>query len=64
MNSDTFITLVYSEPWHVLKLWYIQNPVKYIAYSEQFVPIAYLDSWYIQNLSIFRTEDIENAVIF
>ena len=23
--------LVYSEPWHILKLWYIQNPGKYIC---------------------------------
>ena len=51
----------YSEPWHILKPWYIQNPIKYIRWSILLEPlsIAYLDSWYIQNLSIFRTQDIQ-----
>ena len=31
-------------------------------YSEPFVTIAYLDFWYIQNLNIFRTQDIQNTV--
>ena len=33
MNPDLFRNLVYSEPWHILKPWYIQNPVKYIRWS-------------------------------
>ena len=31
-----------------------------VFYSEP-LGIAYLDSWYIQNLSIFRTQDIQNT---
>ena len=33
MKPDIFRTLIYSEPWHILKPWYIQNPVKYIRWS-------------------------------
>ena len=42
---------------------YIQNPANIydeMLHSEPFVTIAYLDSWYIQNLNIFRTQDIQN----
>ena len=47
MNPVKFGTLVYAEPWHNLKPWSIQNPVKYIHeefYSQYFVTLAYLDS--------------------
>ena len=59
------------------ELWLIQNPRIYWnrgisrtlpnnydekLYLEPFVTIAYLDFWYIQNLSIFRTQDIQNTV--
>ena len=59
------------------ELWHIQNPHIFWnhgisrtlsstydekLYSEPFVTIAYLDFWYIQNLSIFRTQDIQNTV--
>ena len=33
-----------------------------VFYSEPFVTITYLEFWYIQNLSIFRTQDIQNTV--
>ena len=33
--------LTYSEPWHILKLWYIQNPVKYIRWIILFRNLRY-----------------------
>ena len=33
-----------------------------VFYWEPYVTIAYLYSWYIQNLSMFRTQDIEITV--
>ena len=46
MNSDIIRTLVYPQPWHILKPWYIQNPVKYIRWSISFRTPC--------NFSIFR----------
>ena len=40
-HSEDYVTLVYSEPWH------IQNKRPYL--------LAYLEPWYIQNICIFRT---------
>ena len=40
-----FRTLIYSEPWHILKLWYIQKPIKYIRWGILFRT---------RNYSIFR----------
>ena len=57
-------TRTYSEPWQILKPWYIQNPFEYIDevfYSEPLTR-AHLESWYIQNLSMVRTLDIQNTV--
>ena len=31
-----------------------------VCYSEPFVNIIYLDSWHIKDLSIFRTQDIQD----
>ena len=33
-----------------------------VFYSEPFITLPYLDSWYIQNLSIFRTYNIQNTI--
>ena len=44
MNPDLFRTLVYPEPWHILKPWYIQNLANMyeeVFYLEPFVTIAY-----------------------
>ena len=41
MKPDIFRTLIYSEPWHILKPWYIQNPVKYIRWSILFRTLKY-----------------------
>ena len=60
MKPDIFRTLVYSEPWHMLKPWYIQDLVNYKRRSIfRTLNTAYLDSWYIQNLSIFITQGIQ-----
>ena len=64
-NLDIFRTLIYSDPRHILKPRYIQNPVNIyseLIYAEPFVTMVYLDSWYIQNLSKFRIQDIQNTV--
>ena len=63
-----FRTLIYSKPeeyWEPSQastinvffneLWHIYDEV---FYSESFVTTTYLDPWHIQNLSIFRTQDI------
>ena len=53
---------------HMQNLRYIQNPCprssvySELFYSEPFVTIEYLDYWYIQNLNIFKTQDIQNTV--
>ena len=57
MKPDIFRTLIYSEPWHTLKTWYIQNPVKYIRWSISFRTVKYSifrllfhsKLWHIQN---------------
>ena len=41
------------QPWHICDE---------VFYSEPFVTIPYLDFWDIQNLSKFRTEDIQNTL--
>ena len=33
-----------------------------VFYSEPFVTVTYLNSWYIQNLSILRIQDIQDTV--
>ena len=66
MKSDIFRTLVYSEPWHILKPWYIQNLwniLDEVFYSEP-LSIAYLDYWYIQNFSILRLKTFKILRIF
>ena len=46
-----FETVVYSEPSQIYTMkYFIQN-----------LSIAYLDSWYTENLSISRTQDIQNT---
>ena len=42
------------------------NPGIYneVFYSEPYANITFLDSWYIQNFSIFRTQDIQDTVNF
>ena len=41
MKPDIFTTLIYSEHWHILKPWYIQNPGKYIRWSILFWTLKY-----------------------
>ena len=41
LKPDIFRTLIYSEPWHILKPWYIQKPVKYIQWSISFRTLKY-----------------------
>ena len=58
MKSDIFRTLIYSEPWHILKPWYIQNPVKYIRWSILFRTLKYS----IFRLLIYsKPEHIQNS---
>ena len=60
-----------NETWHILDpsissnrgtFRTLSNIYDEVFYSEPFVTMAYLDSWYIQNLSIFRTQDTQNTV--
>ena len=55
MKPDIFRTLIYSQSWHILKLRYVQNPVKCIRWSTLFrtLKYIYLGSSYIQNFNIF-----------
>ena len=41
MKPDILRTPIYSEPWHILKPWYIQNPAKYIRWSILFRTLKY-----------------------
>ena len=41
-----------NEPWHIYEE---------VFHSESFAIITYLDSWYIQNFSIFKIQDIQDT---
>ena len=77
-NPGIFRILVYSEPEEysepcqasimqrflnentgVFTMWHIYDGVFYLEPS---VTMTYLDSWYIQNLRIFSTQDIKDTV--
>ena len=57
MKPDLSKTLIYSEPCHILKPWYIQNLVKYLRWSILFRTLKYIifrllihsKPWHIQN---------------
>ena len=57
MKHNIFGNLINSEPWHILKLLYIQNPVKYIWWSILFGSLKFSifrlrihsKPWHIQN---------------
>ena len=59
INPDIFRTLVY---FRILTFRTLSNIYDEVFYLELFVTIAYLDSWYVRNLSMIRTQGIQNTV--
>ena len=57
IKPDIFRALIYSEPWHILKAWYIRNPAKYVQWRillrtlkySLFRLLLHLKSWHIQH---------------
>ena len=76
--QESWLTLAYWESWYIQNLRNIQNPVKHlwcnvffnepwhiydeVFYSESYANIKCIDSWCILNLSIFRTQDIQDTL--
>ena len=69
-NSGIFSTLLHRKPEHILKLNYIQKPVKYIRWSilfrtllnyEIFKPLIHLKPQHIQNS---RTQNTELKILW